>query len=194
MEVEFTLTPEDVRAIRRYSAVQADTRSGKPLWFLWGMLMPGFFVLCLAPTQLLEREFLYALGGGLLFGSFWVLGLALWKARGDARRFDNNPHNQWLFGTYRVTLSAKGVTVFSDHRTTTDQWSIIWHIGKTAKHMLFFITTTNAYIIPRRAFRDDKHFEEFIALARQFQEASQAEVILDALPARPTGITRPHHP
>jgi hypothetical protein len=93
-----------------------------------------------------------------------------------------------------MTLSAKGVTVISDYRTTTEQWPIVWHIGKTAKHVPFFITTVNAHVVPRRAFRDDEHFEEFIALARQYQEAAQSEVILDALPARPTGIIPPGSP
>jgi len=194
MEVEYTLTPEDNRAFRDYTLRRDEARSGRPLMFVWGMLVPGLFVLFLVPTQMFERDLLYALGGGLLFGSFWLFGLALWKSRGDARRFDNNPHNHWLFGKHRMTLSAKGVTVITDYRTTTDQWPIVWHIGKTAKHALFFITTLNAHVVPRGAFRDDEHFEEFIAFARQYQEAAQSEVILDALPARPTGITRPRSP
>jgi hypothetical protein len=65
----------------------------------------------------------------------------------------------------------------------------------TPDHVFLMTSTKDGVPVPRRAFRDRQHFEEFAALARRYKEGAPATTaITTALPGegqpRPTAVTR----
>jgi hypothetical protein len=106
-----------------------------------------------------------------------------------------DPRNQWLFATRRISLSQEGLSIASWFARFFYRWEVVSDISLTPGHVFLFLTSTDAAVVPRRAFRDQHYFEEFVALARRYQQgAAPPAGIRDALPAeappRPTTITR----
>jgi hypothetical protein len=98
-----------------------------------------------------------------------------------------------------LTLSPEGITETGSQSVTTHRWPKIWHIGETRDHVFFFLSLDTAFVVPRRAFRDQQHFEEFVALARQYQQgrgqqAPKPTGIIASLPPQSDAFTRPDVP
>jgi hypothetical protein len=130
-----------------------------------------------------------ALAALLIFLLFVVLVLrSQKKTLKDAR-------NQWLFATRRMALTPEEFSITSWFSRFYYRWEVVSDIAVTPGHVFLFLTSTDAAVVPRRAFRDQQHFEEFVALASRYREgAAPPAGVRDALPAeaprRPTTITR----
>lgn len=194
MEVEYSLTPEDLLALMR-SRQRMNTRPASGwLWaLLFGLLVVLYFLADAAPA-FMPRGFLPGWGVGLFCGLALFLLFAVL-----ARRSQNNvlkdARNQWLFATRRITLSPEEFSIASWFARFSYRWEAVSDIRVTPGHVFLFITSTDAAVVPRRAFRDQDHFKEFVALARRYWEGAAAPAgVMDALPAeaprRPTTITR----
>jgi hypothetical protein len=111
-------------------------------------------------------------------------------------RFRDDPRNRWLFGPHRIRLEPERVLLFSPVHQLQIAWKGICQIDVTENWVAFWTTTRSGHAVPRRAFRDEQHFEEFLALARQYQQGrGQQEPkpteIITGLPPRSDAFTRP---
>jgi hypothetical protein len=202
MDVEFQLTPEDLPAFARYhQQLLPEKNQAVPQWF-WGVLLVLFvgFMICAYRWGIRQSEFVGFLMGGFV-AVLWIMFLLLWRYKAALQRqkrlqADERNHYQYQYEVKRLTLSPEGITVTGSQSISTNRWPMIWHVGNTSDYAFFYVSLESAIVVPRRAFRDEQHFEEFIALARQYQqEAAQPEPkpsgIIAGLPPESTAISRP---
>lgn len=188
MEIEYSLRPEDFRAFTRY---YRKLRSGQITFSSLAVL--GVVVIMLVwGLALMLAVFFFGDKGviaGVLIGWLGVTLLQSWSQvcmkRSIYRATCEDPRNEWAVRGVRVVLSPDQLCTVSRGSITRYDWSIVWHIGVTDKYIFLYITRIRAIIIPRRAFRDAAQFEEFLALAQQYQQGGQG----GRQPApKPTGI------
>jgi hypothetical protein len=91
----------------------------------------------------------------------------------------------------RLRIDPKEVTTLTAFSTYTEQWAVVWLIDETDDHVFLYTGCLTAHVIPKRAFRDDQHCAEFVALARKYKEGPKPTGILTRLPDDATEIFRP---
>jgi hypothetical protein len=200
MEVEYTLRPEDFQAFARYHLKQGSSVPTKSLLIaiagflviavIWGVLP---FLIGFVPN-FQGGAFVGLLLGNILGGIGASLGQSWWKGlayRAAWKVTYEDPQSEW---TNRVILSPEQLHTVTQVSTSTYRWSVVCRIAVTQDHVFLYltrgfpITRGVAILIPRRAFRDISHFEEFIALARRYRQGPTPTGILTALPFPSTGI------
>jgi hypothetical protein len=196
VEAEFDVTLEDLHALARFQDTrrQAGRRRPGSAWVRSAVRF-GLAVLVVVLALLIGLG-PWALLGGLLLGAlltaFALLLLVAWL-RADyllqPAMFFDDPRNQWLLATRRVTLTPEEVVITSRHFRDAYPWGVVWDVAATADHVFLLTTTKDGLLIPRRAFRDRQHFEEFVALARRYQAGASTSAAITATPPRPTAIT-----
>lgn len=206
MEIEYTLTPKDFQALARYRRKLKSVPTHPPLKtvtiirvsisvivIIGGAMLPMF----LFKTDILSYWM------GLYIGWFAGMLLLLWYAayinRSNLKADCEDPRSEWAVRDVRVVLSSNQVRSVKRGATFVYEWSRIWHIGETDNHLFLFITRNTAIIIPHRAFRDNRHCEEFIALARHYkqdrgQQAPKPTGIITVLPPQSDAFTRADEP
>ena len=201
MEIEYSLNPDDFQAFERYHRRLRSTQIPLSASAVFGALAMSILVgvgLMFAAFFLNEEGFVTFCKGafigwlaGVFLQSWWQLCLqrSLHKAQCE------DPRSDWAIHDIRVILSADGVRIISRASTSIYEWSRVWHIGTTDKHVFLCFTRNTATVVPRRVFRDEQHFEEFIARARQYQEnwkqqQPKSTSIITALPPQADAITR----
>jgi len=188
MEVEFTLTTNDLLALERHlldpaesflrerdladgsRLRQSDWRWGKRLW------PAAALVACLGVIACRDAAVLF---GALDSLAYWgaVVALAtlgvLYCVRQHSRHVARNrlhyhPWNLWTRGPMRIALTPEGVTKVCAFSRSVVSWRVIAWVTATPEHIFLYDTTDSAYVVPRRAFRDGTHFREFLHLARDY--------------------------
>ncbi|SRR5579884_111922 len=185
MELEYTLRSEDFRAFTRYYRKRL---SGQTTFSSSAVL--GVVVIMLAwGLALILATFFFEDKGvivGMLIGWLGAWLLQSWLQACINRSFFraqcDDPRSEWAVRDVRVVISPDQLRTVARGVKTMYEWSRIWHIGITDKHVFLCISRNTAIIIPRRSFRDIQHFEEFVALARQYQQGRSQ------LAPKPTGI------
>ena len=178
MEIEYSLKPEDFKAFSRY---QRKLRSVSLRDIIVVMITFVGIVLGLA---LWLPAFLFG-NGALLTATLSVI-IATWAGM--------HLHSQWMIRDVRVVLTANELRTVARGHTSTFEWSTVWCISKTDKHAFLYVAKDTAIIIPGRVFCDDQHFEEFVALARHYQQergqhAPKSTAIMTALPPQSDSFT-----
>lgn len=199
MEVEFDLTAEDYQAFARYQRklgrVPKKHLSIGVVGFLGIMAITFWGVLfTLVLLGVFRGEGAHALQVGLVFG--W-LGASLaqiwwqrWYLRGLWKVACQDHRSVWEAQDVRVILSPDQLCTATRVSTNTYRWPVVWRIVVTRDHAFLYLTRETAILIPRRAFREAPQFEEFIALARQYQQGQGEKPtgIVVALPPEPTAV------
>ena len=192
MEVEYNLTPEDVQAFVRVQQqrqkVQKVLVGSRWTWVVLFCLLLSAFAL----SDGIGASLLW-LVLGVILGALGMLVVVIRLNKVAAQSQDEylkDPRNQWVFATQRVTISPEGFAESSWFGRTVQRWEVIWDIAVTADHAFFWISTRAAHVVPRHAFRDQQQFEEFVALARRYQQGAPTSTAITATPPRPTTITR----
>lgn len=193
MEIECTLRPDDLQAFTRY---HLKLQGGQLPFTLANLLV---IVLISAGFSLFLTIFIHE-GGffvGIIIGWFGGIFFQIWvqmcKTRSLFKAQCEDPRGAWAMREVRVIIAPDQLQTIARGSKTTLQWSVVWHIGCTQKHVFLCITRLTAIIIPRRAFRDTAHCEEFVALARQYQQNCREQKpkptgIITSLPPEPTAI------
>jgi hypothetical protein len=203
MEIEYELTLADIQAFLRFHQKHGPKRKPHSLVKLvskglaWVMGLLGF----LAYWFFVQHKGGWMSGccAGMVIGIVITFAYFLWQVKlavRDAVRLYEGEECRWMLARRRLKITADGFEIMNQFQQVRSSWSVVWLIDSTDEHAFFYWSMTQAYIFPRRAFRDQRHFEDFIDLACRYHKGlgpreSASDVILDALPAEQTGITRP---
>ena len=88
--------------------------------------------------------------------------------------------NRTLLGKQRVVISTEGITKSSDFDRTTIAWSGIERVIKDKARAYVYTSALTAIIVPRRAFRDEIAFDEFVSNAMRYHDEADAGLPLGA--------------
>jgi hypothetical protein len=197
VEVEFDLRPEDLRAFAGFRWQQLQEESPRSVSARHVFVIVAFLVALVAIT-IGAGSYLVGLLLGVFMSSLcWLMIVA--RPRPVhllfPKEFFDDPRNQWVWATRRVTLGPEGVAVSSWSCRASHSWEAIWDVGVTADHIFLCTSTKDAVVVPRRAFRDQPQYEEFVALARGYQKGARTSTAITAtppgeMPPRPATITR----
>jgi hypothetical protein len=192
MEVEFTLTLEDYRAFQRYHAEAEPGSSHSRRFISWIVWVPIGLItvfLALASEEAIHigiHVLLGALAGAIATGfGIWRLGKLTVKSQ--HARFEEQARS------LRLSITPEAITIASDLSQTSNRWPAVCKIGATDDYAFLYTAAAEAYVVPRRAFRDRQHFDEFVELARRYQEGvPRSTGITTDLPGpgRSTAFTR----
>jgi len=174
LRVEYTLTPDDAAAfLRCHAKAPPKGKPRIPSWF-W-LIVLGLFVTVwlvvklMVPIPFTMNPVEWALVGivGLylflqFFGTRILVALSLRKVRRNRRLFDPKS----------LQVAADGLSMYDPSGTATTRWHAVRWIVKHPEYVFFYLTDTQAVIVPRRAFADGRAFDEFVDAARRYyQEA-----------------------
>lgn len=200
MEIEYSLTAEDLTAFIRHHSKKGPRPTGnirvKLSSIVWGVVL--LLVIAVNVNDAIRRlttSFVL----GVVVGVLAMIVMLIWMRKTTLNAVKNlyeDEHARWVFSRRRLSLSPAGVSSSNDYHETIHRWPIVWRIDTEGAYAFFYTSLNEGIVIPRRAFRDEQHFEEFLALARRYQQgldepAMKSTAILAGLPPQSTAITRP---
>jgi hypothetical protein len=176
LEVEYSLNPEDGVAFVLHRADLAPSLGVRPqipwVWVLVLVVMVGWFLLTsgkgtfdwkqtLVPTCTMFAAACMMLLMFLLFRRPWTASLTRQQLRKD----------QAFQAPRRLVISRDGLETTVGSHSFRSGWQGVRAIGRTPDHAFFYLSPTEAVILPRRAFANDSAFQEFVNAADQFRRS-----------------------
>lgn len=203
MDVEYSLILKDVLAFL-YNQAQRSAKSSKR-WGLQHWILTAFVLIWAVSNFVKDPQLLTLLNSAtlVLVGAWAGVMLAALKylrvVRKSEEDYFKDPRNRFLFGSRRLSITAEGITISSEGFRDYLPWNGVVDVVVTVNHVFVYHGSINAQVVPKRAFRDQQHFEEFIALARQYQQGKGQQVpkptgIIAGLPPQSDAFTRPDAP
>jgi hypothetical protein len=212
MEVEFSILPQDLTAFRAFhrqtkpQSGPAPTEAPRPKkkryrtsWMpnvIWVLVLVGLVIymqltgdVASSANGIVAALFNWAVpfGIGAILGILLMVGVLVWAKvitfQQDTELF-KGPRSRWIVGPRRLRISPEGVYVGYEKYTSFASWPIIWFLGAGEEHLFLYISATEAFIIPRRAFADSEEAETFLKLAQRYGDEYRP-----AEPEHSTGIT-----
>jgi hypothetical protein len=166
IHVEFVATPGDVRAFQQFAVTKVrGFTSRASLGFSWrpvALGVPvGIILVFLDRTSTFEFHAPTALVCAAIFVGFWSF---------FRRRFSRAlpPAAEGaLLGPRRTTVDEGGIREKSAHSESYTDWQGVLSVEETEQHIFVMIDRFAGYSIPKRAFADVKHLQEFLGFTRQ---------------------------
>jgi hypothetical protein len=190
MEVEFSLMPQDFKAFlvhcqKRSAAQTAWIPKTNQIWLIVLAFLIAWIILGQPGVATFAEVIGYIVPGivGAALGAFGTaafLGRKHNLAVPSPQEYLDDPRQRHLFEPRRVIISADGFGLEAAKFRTYSQWSLIHELDAVEDYAFFWTGPTEAYLVPGRAFRDQQEFEDFVALARRYQQG-QASPQSDAI-------------
>jgi hypothetical protein len=127
---------------------------------------------------LLEEDPDYVAAGviGVLFAALWFVfypKLVQWQYQRNVRKLLTEGQAKSLPRRCPIVLHPQTIEAQSQLGASTLYWSAIEKLATTKDHFFLFLSTSNAIIIPKCAFRDDTGYRAFVAAAERYYAAAQ---------------------
>jgi len=166
IEVEFVATAGDLRSFQQFAVTKVrGFTSRASLGFSWRPIalgIPiGIVLVILAKTSTFELHVPTALVCAAIFVSFWLF--FRWRF---SRALPPVAEGSCL-GPRRTTLDDGGIREKSAHSEHYTDWQGVLSVEETDQHIFVMIDRFAGYIIPKRAFADVTHSQEFLGFTRQ---------------------------
>jgi hypothetical protein len=185
MVVEFTNTPEDLKAFTSYhyehSPIARRQRLVAQLLMTFAFLVAfGVTLLVLgsgrsgvSPVTCMAFAIIGSLGAGLIFVTSRS-SIARGRVRNIEKMYQEGK-NTALYEQHSVALDADGVRQKSPSAESFIRWSSIEKVALTDTHLFLYGSAVSAFAIPRRAFADDVQWNEFASLAQRYHADSRQQ-------------------
>jgi hypothetical protein len=207
MEIEYNLTLDDMKAFLRFHLKHGHKLKPLPLVRLVACIVSPAIVTFAGLAGWFwwhaSTQWLSGCCAGVVVGFLVAVCVFGWLQKKilipNTLRLYDKEECRWYFDRRRLKITVDGFEITNEFQQVRYDWSVVWLIDSTDEHVFFYVTLNQARIIPRRAFRDRRHFEEFIVLARQYQQgwkepAPKSTGIITGLSPEATAITHPNAP
>jgi len=172
-EVRYILRTEDVKAFQRYHAGN---------WLSGSRLFPMLLVICTIVSVSSLALFLIGwicgkqlgpLPHAIAVAASVLLGLLI-GLRGNAHLLPGKRSSPQLSENQLLSISPEKLVLKTSAFSTETRWASIENIAVTPDHAFFYVMSSTAYVLPKRAFIDRAAFLEFVARARGYRAAAQS--------------------
>ncbi len=171
LRVDYALALEDVAAFLQYEAKDSPRSRGQPKPRGWLFLvLLGLMTLIWALTKIAGNEpLVYSVADimpvlfvvCLVFYFFWGTMLL----RLQLRSFRQNPR---FFERRSLEITPALIAARTESHAGSTAWHAVEWIVEHREHVFFYISKTEAYILPKRAFADERQYQEFLDTARHY--------------------------
>jgi hypothetical protein len=181
MEVEFTLTADDLTAFALFHEAQKAPKGWKRfLTTFWGLVV--FFSLSVAAQvwKLLIGIDAWAdlmlvgsiVAGLLILRWLWWMWQPLAIRRANRKALATLDVKARSYLNQRIKLNPEGVLQITPLATSLIDWAAVERICQTDVYAFIYISPLEAYVIPERAFRNEGEFHAFADQARAFHQGA----------------------
>jgi hypothetical protein len=180
MHIEFANTLDDIRAFTVYHYQHSPTVRRQKLigQIVYTIVCVGAYslvVLLLTGNRLATSPTTAAIyaGVGLIMA---VVVFFRFRSRFEgtltrnAEKLYKEGKNVGLFESRTITLDADGVRHESPASNSFTRWSSIEKVAVTADYLFIYYSALTALVIPRRAFADDAHWQDYVRLAQDYAQ------------------------
>ncbi len=175
MEVRFDILPQDLAAFARYRAKHPDRSWASQVrsTVLAGLILIHFGLV----IQVLNLAFpheegwrwsaLIVLGQIVCWGA-GILVIRRGRLRAGARLKKGHDIN------IRLAISPDWFSYTNQFVELKQRWTNFDKIGVTKDHAFFFVSATNGYVLPCRAFASAEDYDDFVDTARRYFHGAKA--------------------
>jgi hypothetical protein len=157
--VEFENTPGDIVALTRHLVY---TRPSYRRLYVGALIFPVFWLVLAASGA-------WSLGSAVVYAVVYTTVLFLmreWSIRWSGRTLKRDGRNLGVLCRHRLTLDEAGVHETTDVNETKQKWEGIERVETTDSHIMIFISSNQAHVIPLHAFSTPATAEEFFEYAQ----------------------------
>ena len=167
IQVEFVTAADDLRAFQQFAVTKvrgftSRASLGGLSWRSIAVGVPiGIVLVILTKLSTFEFHAPTALVCAAIFVSLWLF------FRWRSSRALSPVTEGSLLNTRRTTLDDRGIRERSAHSEHYTDWHGVLSVEETEQHVFVMIDRFAGYIIPKRAFADASHLQEFLGFTRR---------------------------
>jgi hypothetical protein len=172
MEITYDLTPEDLTALTWHHSTTSSTMKR---YFWVGLLLPP--LMCLLVILMLEDLELSALAIPLVFAMAWILSYSYQRRRRVNRyiqRLVREGRNRGTLGPHKMVLEERGLFDSTDVSESRTSWIGIERVEENERYIFLYKSALTAYVVPKRAFNDQRQAQQFFSVAKAFQQRAES--------------------
>jgi hypothetical protein len=165
MEIEFTLKPDDLKAMM-WQQMRSRYNRVTVFFLLFGLFPAIFCLFQFGADDLIPVAFMAVMG--LIPGTAWYLlgpRLAGLQVNYELKK-GTIPKD--LLGHLRIAIQPDAITTTTEQSATTFLWPAIERIEVTEDHAFFVTGPRRAFLLPAHAFPDKKDFLGFVETAKRY--------------------------
>jgi hypothetical protein len=177
MVIKYELTIDDLVAFNLRVLQRSPSRRKAMRWLRLGL--PPTVVIAIAvglfedgswPSPLVAVSVAIALGAAIFIGLPRYLTYAI---ASSARRLYSEGSNRGLLDPTTLSLTPAAIETDTGLSANRRAWELVQEVDVAPEHIFFWTGSAEASIVPTRAFATDAEREEFIRLAKEYQQAGR---------------------
>ncbi|HEV2708041.1 MAG TPA: YcxB family protein [Pyrinomonadaceae bacterium] len=164
MEIIYHLEPRDVVAFQRYAyRTSPATRKMRLYLYIFFAAIAAYNFLTSSAYSLATRivSLFVDLAIFYLIFLFWTVVVGEYLFRRSVPQGQNNGVTGW----HKLTLGEREIVEQTNVNEGHHLWEGVDRVEQDASYIYLFITNNQAHIIPKRAFENERHAEDFYARA-----------------------------
>jgi hypothetical protein len=173
MNVEYDLLPEDIFAFHHFQSYGTDrTSTGrKVFWSVMAVICIGLLVVLFLATQSWQAGLAMIIPLVFVLTALFRDRIAHYQINQMLRKEQNA---KWL-GFRSLTIAPENLNITTELSANCILWSGVHKIKSTDDYAYLYTSSSEAIVIPTRAFRNDKEFDQFVAKAIEYRKIAQSQ-------------------
>jgi hypothetical protein len=171
MQVQFDESLDDVIAFSLHHFHNSeDVRRRLRRTKIWGIVSALVLVLIWPRWGFGLRTLFFA--AYAMFFLFWYPAYSRWLLVRNTRKLYEGGQNKGALGNHIIGLDAEGVTEISEVGESRIAWSGIEKVEENGAYVFLYVGSSQAHVIPKRAFLSQGEAVEFFKLAQAYHAGS----------------------
>jgi hypothetical protein len=167
MKVTYQLTRDDLVALIAYHQQSSPAARKQAI----GCVAVAFCAMMILPVGILLTRDKPVLETAMDIWPLWLgpilFGILAapymrWQARQMSSRMLSEGQNKGFYGQCELEVGTDALTEIRPSGSTVRNWSSVERLVTTPSHLFIYTGGIEAYVVPRRAFRGDSEFSEFV--------------------------------
>jgi len=109
---------------------------------------------------------------------FWLFVFPFfikWTRRRNIRRLCRSSRNLGIFGQHKIVLSPTEIARNGSYGHAAIYWPAVDRIEVSPSHAFIFVSSMNAFMIPKLDFPNEGEFDSFVETARKYHREADSD-------------------
>lgn len=174
MEIEYRIERKDIEAYYQYHFHSSPSvRRSYEMGYVWQTT--GFIALFILFAN---KEDIWSVFSWMIafIGCILLYRFSAYRnIKESVERFEKEGRNKGIWGRNRLTLNEDEMLETSAIGESRTLWTGVERIAQNKDYIFIYITAVSAFIIPKRAFKDNQEAEGFYSAARTYHEKANSQ-------------------